>query len=149
MCELSEQQTNGVVMEIECRIYTRPDFLDGDFEYEGYVGINHLRNCFKTKRVEQICDPVYKTNTITLSFPERWLNVLEQRSLTDRVKKYYPTCDRLIIKTHSVYIIQTIHKEECFMMDAQQRVITEGAEQLSATMDDLFFKGASKGIVVI
>lgn len=136
-------------MKIECRIYTRPDFLEGDFEYESYVGINHLKNCFKIKKVEQVCDPVYKSNTITLSFPERWLNVLEQRALVDRVKQYYPNCEELIIKTHSVYIIQTLHSEQCFIVDSDQVKILEGDEELSAPMPDLFFRGASNGIVII
>lgn len=47
--------------------------------------------------------------TLLLSFPERWLNIIEQRSLYKRLEAYCPNLKSVMIKTHSVYIIQVTH----------------------------------------
>jgi hypothetical protein len=47
-----------------------------------------------------------KTTSVFLSFPERWCNIIEERSIYDRLAKFYPNLKTLNIKTQSVYIIQ-------------------------------------------
>jgi hypothetical protein len=63
--------------------------------------------------------------TIFLSFPERWLNILEQRALINRIEQFYPKCEELIIKTHSVYIIQCVKSENVLLFDLTEPIIDD------------------------
>ena len=54
---------------------------------------------------------------IDLQYPERWLNILEQRSLFDVVKIRCPNIQKIDILTHSVYIIQCTPRECCYIID--------------------------------
>jgi hypothetical protein len=55
--------------------------------------------------------------SLFLSFPEHWLNILEQRQLFERLEKYCPNLKHVRIKTHSVYIIQCTPNTCAYMMD--------------------------------
>lgn len=56
-------------------IYRRPNFLSPDFEFESYIGSGELRNIFHEKRVDDTKE------SITLVFPERWINCSECHQL--------------------------------------------------------------------
>lgn len=88
-------------------IYRRPNFLDDNFEMESYMGMAQLRNMFITKKID------LNTKSMFLSFPERWLNIIQERSLYERIHHYYPNCKDIEIKTHSVYIIQNTINTSC------------------------------------
>ncbi|WP_206165750.1 hypothetical protein, partial [Citrobacter braakii] len=64
------------------------------------MGMDFLRTLFDKMEVRP------DITSVKLSFPERWLNIVEQRSIYDRAVKYCPNLKELIIKTHSVYITQ-------------------------------------------
>lgn len=91
--------------ELEVFVFRRPNFLDEDFEYESYVGQSVLRNLFIKQQIDN------DTNTILLSFPERWLNIIQERVLVARLNHYYPNLKKVTIKTHSVYILQTVKSD--------------------------------------
>lgn len=97
--------------ELKVLIYRRPDMMDESLEYELYMGINELRNMFKDEIVDE------KKTELFFSFPERWLNVIQERSLYMRIQKFYPNVKKVTIKTHSVYIIQTTRQDECLIVD--------------------------------
>ena len=85
---------------IRCYVYRRPNLRDDALEMEAYMGRNTL---------DAIYDQMIEQPTITklfLSFPERWLNIIEQRQLYERLARYCPNLIELTIKTHSVYIVQ-------------------------------------------
>lgn len=88
----------------ECELivytYTRPNLRSYFIEMESYMGRGVLDNCFDKFKIDE------ETTNVFFSFPERWLNILEQRCLYDRLDKYYPNLKKITIKTHSVYIIQ-------------------------------------------
>ena len=128
-------------MNLTVHVYTRPDFLDDDFNYESYVGITHLKNMFKKKEI------ITEETSFLLSFPERWLNILEQRALCERLEKYYPNSD-VLIKTHSVYIIQTVPNSKIGIVDNEAtQTIKEGDDELSTEMTNKLCP-VSKGLVV-
>lgn len=93
------QNKNGVEIDLKVYIYTRPNLRDGN-DFTLFVGRNICDNCFDTMKIDE------KTTTIVLRYPERWLNILEQRCIFERIKEYYPNIKKLEIITHSVYIIQ-------------------------------------------
>lgn len=96
---LMERAKNGEC-EIKVYVHQRPHMRDDSLEYELYVGRGVLQNIFELN--PKVCDD----KSIILSFPERWLNIVEERSLFARIGKYYPQLKTLTIKTQSVYIIQ-------------------------------------------
>lgn len=67
--------------ELEVIIYRRPNLRDDALEFEMFMGSNILRKLFDSMEVDTKVDHLF------LSFPERWLNILEQRQLFDRLAK--------------------------------------------------------------
>lgn len=86
--------------KITVYVYRRPNMRDEGLEMEMYMGMDFIRTCFDKMEVRE------DITSVNLSFPERWLNIVEQRSIYERAKKYCPNLKELVIKTHSVYIIQ-------------------------------------------
>lgn len=96
--------------EITVHIYRRPHMRCDQLEMELYMGRNVL---------DQIFDKEVVDETITqlrLSFPERWMNIVEERSLFNRLQKYCPNLKSVFIKTQSVYIIQSTPAASCFIL---------------------------------
>lgn len=94
-------------------IYRRPHMRCESLEYELHMGRNHLDNIFDIEKVDE------KTTSLYFSFPERWLNIVEERSLYDRVVLLYPNLQEMTIKTQSVYIIQST-PAECLRIVASE-----------------------------
>ena len=92
------------IVALEVIVYTRPNMFEVQNNLFNLVGYNILESLFS--------DPKFKdeSRNLTLYYPERFLNILEQRELIKRleVQDYY----KVKIVTHSVYILQTI-KAEC------------------------------------
>lgn len=92
-------------------IYRRPDMMDESLEYELYMGMAQLKNMFNEEKIDE------KTTELFFSFPERWLNIIQERCLYQRIEKFYPNVKKVTIKTHSVYIIQATKSENCLIVD--------------------------------
>lgn len=92
--------------EINVRCHRRPNLLDDDFEYKSYIGRDVLSNLFCHQKIDE------KTTHIELWFPERWLNIIQERSLFIRLDKYYPNLKSIKIDTQSVYILQCVSKND-------------------------------------
>lgn len=86
--------------DVEVLVYRRPNLRDECLEYESFMGIDVLRSIFDQMKMRPDVTDLF------LSFPERWLNIIEQRALYPRLAHYCPNLKSLQIKTHSVYIIQ-------------------------------------------
>lgn len=107
--------------DLVVHIYRRPFMRCDNLEMELYVGQGILRNLFDEMRVDET------TTSITLSFPERWCNIVEERSIYSRLQKYYPNLKSVFIKTQSVYIIQSTPAGCCGIVssDAEAAYIKE------------------------
>ncbi len=101
---------NPYPFEISVHIHRRPYMRCDNLEMELYVGQGILRNLFDRMKVDTT------TTQIQLSFPERWCNIVEERSIYDRLQKYYPNLEKVFIKTQSVYIIQSTPAGSCYIV---------------------------------
>ncbi len=70
------------------------------------MGLDVLRNLFDGDKI------LPNVTSLYLSFPERWLNTLEQRQLFKRLNTRCPNITKLTMKTHSVYFLQMLRKEQ-------------------------------------
>jgi hypothetical protein len=97
--------------ELKLFIYTRPNLRDVDLEMEMFMGRNVLESIYDRMEVLE------NIKSLFLSFPERWLNIVEQRQLWKRLAKYCPNLEEVQVKTHSVFIIQCTPNKCCLIMD--------------------------------
>lgn len=98
--------------ELELIIYRRPNLRSYSVEMESYMGRDVLDNCFEHFKIDR------DRKEIFMSFPERWLNIIEQHALYDRLHVYYPNLKKVQIKTHSVYLVQCTYSNDCKIVDA-------------------------------
>lgn len=91
--------------ELMVNVHRRPDLLDDNFEYMGYVGVSALKQMFVHEQIDT------QTKELVFWFPERWLNIIQERSLYPRIKKFFPNVTKVTINTQSVYIIQMTKAE--------------------------------------
>jgi hypothetical protein len=90
-------------------IYTRPNLKDGN-HFLMMAGIKQIEDAFNGEFIYLDQKQYY------LEYPERWLNVIEQRMLYTFLHLTFPnSCFH--IKTHSVYIIQCTANVSCGIMD--------------------------------
>lgn len=87
-------------MNLKLHVFKRPDMFKVNENLYNMVGYEELKNLFLIEG--------YKTThkSITLYYPERFLNVLQERALTKRLED--SGFENVDIVTHSVYIIQTV-----------------------------------------
>jgi hypothetical protein len=104
-------------MEIKVVVYRRPNMFNVAESLLSEVGVGELKNLYTIEgwRTEQ--------HSLKLFYPERFLNILEQRSLLARCEAAGYTT--LHITTHSVYIIQCCTKGTVFI--TQDELIQEGS----------------------
>lgn len=93
------------------QVKTRPNLRDGNHEMRLYVGRSILENIFDKKVVDE------KTKEIYLYYPETWCNIPELQKLMDFIVYFYPNIEKLVIETHSVYIIQNVHAKNIKIYD--------------------------------
>lgn len=107
--------------------YTRrPHMRDDNLEYLLHIGTNVLRQVFDDERV----DPL--VSELVFFYPERWMNIVEERSLYQRLEKYYPNLKKVTITTQSVYILQCTKAENIKIISSQDE-IDRGLSQESDT----------------
>jgi hypothetical protein len=84
--------------DLKVVVKTRPNLRDN--EMTSMMGFSFLEKLFDSI-------DILDNEKIYLEYPERWLNILEQRVLFDACAKRCPKLKELTVLTHSVYIIQT------------------------------------------
>jgi hypothetical protein len=111
-----------VPYELKVLIYIRPNLRDEALEFEIYLGREVLDGlfCDKPKIMPEV-------KNLVLSFPERWLNITEQRVLYERLSHYCPNLKTVQIKTHSPSIIQNTKANCCIVVDGEGSSIQEGS----------------------
>lgn len=91
---------NNYPFDLTVYITRRPHMRCESLEFELNMGRSVLENLFDHEKVDERLESIY------LSYPERWCNIVEERSIFDRLKRLYPNLKTVKIKTQSVYIIQ-------------------------------------------
>lgn len=81
-------------------VYTRPNMFEVADNMYNLMGLGELKNLFTVEN--------YKTKhkSVVWYYPERFLNIIEQRVLVSRAEK--AGYEEVQIVTHSVYIVQTV-----------------------------------------
>lgn len=105
----SIKNSKGKEVDLLVQVYTRPNLRSDDMLV--YIGQQICRNCFDDFKIDQKTDKVY------IEYPERWCNILELRQLVKRILDYYPNVIEIVIKTHSVYVIQCTRAEQIRIYD--------------------------------
>ena len=95
----------GEEIDLQVLVYTRPNLRGSLDEMLMYQGKTCLDNIFDKLKIDE------ETTKVHLEYPERWTNILEQRTLFYKISFFYPNIQKLTIKTHSVYIIQCIQND--------------------------------------
>jgi hypothetical protein len=105
------KNSKGEQIEFKVLVYTRPNLRDGVGEMLMYRGKTILEIMFDKCKV----DP--DITCIDMEYPERWANILELRAIPNRMLACFPNLKQVLIKTHSVYIIQCVHSEHIGICD--------------------------------
>lgn len=116
-------------MEYEVIVYRRPNMFMVNDHPLNMVGVNYLKELFHGNRNS------VKDKEIILFFPERFLNIIEEHMLIDRMEKY--GCKKLTIYTHSVYIIQCSKNT----MVVDDELIPEGTDGKTSNPTNLCLNG--------
>ena len=110
-------------MELKVIVYRRPNMFKVQENLYNLMGLGELKNLFTIEG--------YKTNQdeVTWFYPERFLNILEQRLLAERAEK--AGFKRVTIVTHSVYILQTVNNTNIGIIQDEHISEGEGVFKLS------------------
>ncbi len=122
---------------IQLYVYKRPNMFKVQESYFNLVGYGELEKMFTI--------PNYKTDheELTLYFPERFLNIVEQRKLPARcVDAGYK---KVTIDKHSVYIIQCVKSDQIGIFD--QDLPTD--ESFKNSHDDIGLPSPDEGLQVV
>ena len=107
-------------------VQRRPHMRDDNLEYLFQLGRSVLDQIFDKEVID------VSITHLTLYFPERHMNIIEERSLYDRLAHFCPNLESLVITTQSVYIIQTTKAENVQIIASEEEVNGE-LPQESAT----------------
>lgn len=100
--------------ELTVRVHRRANLLSPDVEMTQYIGYNILQTLFVREQV----DPSIKR--VHLFFPERWLNITQERSIFMRLEQFCPNLEKVEIDTGSVYIIQCVSNKNMQIIVSQE-----------------------------
>lgn len=104
-------------------VFKRPNMFEVHDSYFNMSGYLDLKGLFTNPKFYPL------TKSLTLYYPERFLNLLEQRELTARLEaKGY---EKVLIVTHSVYILQTVKSSDIRVVNDKPIVDNQGLFKLS------------------
>ena len=123
----SEHYINGKGehYDFHVKVYTRPNLRGSETEMLMYMGKHILDNLFDIRKVDE------HTTSFHLEYPERWANLPELRAIVTRIPILYPNIQSVTITTHSVYIIQCVHKKHISVYDDPSKYPEENYSDLS------------------
>ena len=110
-------------MEIKVTVFKRPNMFKVQNNTLNMIGYNHLEEIYSNPEY------IVKGGTLQLFFPERFLNILEQRVLIERAEK--AGFEQLEVITHSVYIVQTVKAQNIRIVQDAEIPEGEGLFKLS------------------
>ena len=94
-------------------VQRRPHMRCPNLEYLLNVGLSALQQMFDKEEI----DPL--VTKLELMFPERWLNIVEERSLLRRLEHFYPNLTEVKIYTQSVYILQCVSNKDIVIISSE------------------------------
>jgi len=103
------KNSKGKEIDLHVLVYTRPNLRDDGMLT--HIGYNFIENLFDE------CEVKKGVKEMSILYPERWSNILEQRAILERIVALYPDIEKVRITTHSVYIIQCTHSGQVGICD--------------------------------
>lgn len=124
--------------DIKVYVQRRPHMRDENLEMMMHFGLGILKRIFDEERVDE------SISSATFYYPERWMNIVEERSLYDRLAKYCPNLKKVEIVTQSVYIIQCTASPSVLIISSEDEVERLKTESLTQESDTgrLWYKNA-------
>lgn len=104
-------------------VFNRPNMFEVQDSYFNMCGYHSLKALFTNPNFRDA------HKDLTLYYPERFLNVIEQRALLTRIRAQ--EYEEVLIVTHSVYIIQTAPNHEVRVVQGNRIDETDGLFKLS------------------
>lgn len=101
--------SKGEEIDFTVQVATRPNLRDGISYMFQYRGKSILEQMFDKCEV----DP--SVEEFDLEYPERWANLLELRAIPDRMLVCFPNLRKVLVQTHSVYLVQSVHNGHVFV----------------------------------
>ncbi len=109
--------------ELEVFVQRRPHMRDDNLEMMMHFGLGILKQIFDKEHVDA------SVTQAVFYYPERWLNIVEERSLYGRLTKYCPNLKHVKIITQSVYIIQCTKASSVRIVKSEDEVQREQADR--------------------
>lgn len=109
---------------LEIRVFRRPNMFNVNNNIYNMMGVGELEKLFTIENYE--CSP----QALQLFYPERFLNVVEQRALMKRIKDAKNYTD-VNITTHSVFIIQSCSHKDVRIYKPEDEDLSEDSFKLS------------------
>lgn len=98
--------SNNYPFKLELSVQRRPHMRDENLEMLMHIGQEVLRQIFDDERTDS------RIEAVEMYYPERWMNVVEERSLWMRLARFCPNLKTVKVVTQSVYLIQCTRKED-------------------------------------
>ena len=124
-------------MELKVVVYKRPNMFIVNESPINMLGVSTLKSLFHDEGFKDT------SSFLTILYPERFLNVLEQRDLINRISKQ--NYINVNIVTHSCFIIQTVPKDylrvvndEPINEDEKPFIMSNNASGLFLNFENLF-----------
>ena len=105
--------------DLKVFVTRRPHMRDATLAFMLHRGEGFLEQLFDHEVVDE------SVERIELIHPERWLNIVEERSLFDRIERYFPNIKQVRILTQSVYIIQCTPGRNIYIIQEEDELPQE------------------------
>lgn len=102
-------------VDLAVLVYQRPHMRDELLEMELGMSRRLLVDLFDNETNTELL----KVEEAHFSFPERWLNIVEERSLFARLDRWCPNLKKVTLKTQSPHIIQCTPNGHCFVVQVE------------------------------
>lgn len=99
---------------IKVYVQRRPHMRDDNLEYLFMLGKGVLEQVFDKEVVDE------SVTHLVLYYPERYMNIVEERSLYGRLQRYCPNLKSVVITTQSVYIMQCTKAEDITLLAGKE-----------------------------
>jgi hypothetical protein len=106
--------------KLEVFVQRRPHMRDENLEMMLHIGMGVLKQIFDDERVDG------SIKEVVFYYPERWMNIVEERSLYDRLEKFCPNLNYVKIITQSVYIIQCTDAQSVKILSSEDEISRKG-----------------------
>lgn len=112
------------MQSLEIKVFRRPNMFRVNYNFYHMLGVGELENLFTIENYE--C----KQQALQLFYPERFLNIVEQKALIERIKKA-KNYTEVQITTSSPFILQCCSAKYIKIYKPEDEQLSENVFKLS------------------